>query len=90
MFKKLMAGVLLGIGLMAFAEVGASRDLYPEERMNAIDRMFVGDKNARIYHCDSCKEAQNVDPDNRIGFKTSKDAIEAGYRPCMRCKVIKN
>ena len=89
MAKKLIAGLVLGIGLMTFVGMGACRDMYPDSRMNALDKMVVGDKSSRVYHCESCNLAKNVDPNNRTGFKSVEDALAAGYVACPICEPEK-
>lgn len=47
---------------------------------------FVASKNGSVFHRSDCRWAQNISGDNRIGYKTREEAIQAGKRPCKSCK----
>ncbi|MEN6333705.1 MAG: hypothetical protein ABFE01_05550 [Phycisphaerales bacterium] len=47
---------------------------------------FVASKSGNVFHRSDCRWAQNISGDNRIGYKTREEAIQAGKRPCKSCK----
>lgn len=36
----------------------------------------------------TCRNARRIRPENRLGFRTATDAVEAGYRPCKVCRPV--
>ena len=59
-----------------------------ESTSSAVDagdeRGYVGNKNSSIFHSHDCSSLPTEH--NRIYFDTREEAIEAGQRPCQRCK----
>ncbi len=47
---------------------------------------FVASKSASVFHRPDCRWAQNISGDNRLGYKTREEAIQAGKRPCKSCQ----
>jgi hypothetical protein len=47
---------------------------------------FVASKSASVFHRPDCRWAQNIGGDNRLGYKTREEAVQAGKRPCKSCK----
>ncbi|WP_316759571.1 Ada metal-binding domain-containing protein [Pedobacter aquatilis] len=50
---------------------------------------FGGNLRLKIYGKLSCKSGQRMKPENRVFFKTEKEALENGYRPCGHCLKMK-
>jgi len=46
---------------------------------------IVGNKNSRIYHLPGCPGYDSVSVANRVMFRTSAEAEEAGYRKAKNC-----
>ncbi|MHC4192732.1 MAG: Ada metal-binding domain-containing protein [Planctomycetota bacterium] len=46
----------------------------------------VASKNSKVFHRPGCGSAAKISPENLIGYGNRADAIEAGKRPCKRCK----
>ncbi len=46
---------------------------------------YEADENSKRYHNPSCPEVNNISFWNLEEFKTSEEAIDAGYRPCELC-----
>jgi hypothetical protein len=47
---------------------------------------FVASKDASVFHRADCRWAQNISSDNRLGYMTREEAVQAGRRPCRSCK----
>lgn len=47
---------------------------------------FVASKSGSVFHRPDCRLAQNISDDNRLGYNTREEAIQAGKRPCKSCK----
>ncbi|MCK4293131.1 MAG: hypothetical protein KAY65_08025 [Planctomycetes bacterium] len=47
---------------------------------------YVASKNSKVFHSPDCRFAGTISPKNLVGYKTRKDAINAGKRPCKVCK----
>ena len=48
--------------------------------------VYVASKFSIKYHKPTCKKALKILEENRIAFSKAKDAIDAGFMPCPRCK----
>lgn len=46
---------------------------------------FVASKNSKEYHWPVCKFAHRIKPEDRITFKSAKEAQAAGYVHCKVC-----
>lgn len=46
---------------------------------------YVGSRNSDKYHLPSCRYAQKIGEENRIGWVSREEAEEAGYSPCKTC-----
>lgn len=49
---------------------------------------YVGCKASKILHSIFCPDAEMIKESNRVFFKRRKDAVEAGYYPCKKCKAF--
>ena len=64
----------------------ATAEPQPEERMTSGEYAYVGSKKSNKYHLPSCRYAQSIDEENRIGWATREAAEAAGYEACKSCK----
>lgn len=48
--------------------------------------VYVGNTRSKKFHYPDCQWAQEINPKNRVDFKTREEAIEAGYEPCKTCR----
>jgi hypothetical protein len=55
---------------------------------SAVSYKFVASKKSKIYHCPVCKLAQRINPEDRITFKSAKEAQAAGYVHCKVCSRL--
>ena len=47
---------------------------------------YVGNRNTRKFHYDSCSSVYQMKPSNRVYIETREEAINSGYVPCKRCR----
>ena len=76
MFRKLLAGLLLGVCLISFSGIGLAQET----------NVYVGSKNSNKYHYTWCKWAKKINPNNKVTFNSAKEAQASGYVPCKVCK----
>ena len=50
---------------------------------------FVASNNSKEYHWPVCKLAQRIKPEDRITFKSAKEAQAAGYEHCKVCSKFR-
>jgi len=62
------------------------RDAKPAADQQVAQYKYVASKNSRVFHSRQCSWAQRIKPENLIGYNSRQQAIEAGKRPCKRCK----
>lgn len=75
--KRYLRIVVIGflLTLLAFAPIVLFAD----------DYKYVSSKYSIKFHRPDCKQALKIDPLIRVTFKTAKEAIDAGKRPCRLC-----
>jgi hypothetical protein len=47
---------------------------------------YVGNIRLERFHRSECHCLQRLSPQNRRGFETREEAVDAGYEPCRVCK----
>ena len=47
---------------------------------------YVGNRNSRRFHVESCPEARRISPRNRVRFNSRWEAFWAGYSPSKECQ----
>jgi hypothetical protein len=52
----------------------------------ASDYKYVSSKYSIWYHRPTCKKALKINPQIRVTYKTAKEALDAGKKPCPLCK----
>lgn len=50
---------------------------------------FGGNRKLKIYGTLPCKSGKRMKIENRVFFKSEKEAIKNGYRPCGHCMKTK-
>lgn len=58
----------------------------PDDRIAPNEYTYVGSKKSDKYHLPSCRYAQSIDDENRIGWASREEAEAAGYEACKVCK----
>lgn len=46
---------------------------------------YIGNKNSKKFHLDTCSGAQDIKKENKVSFDSREDAINKGYSPCKTC-----
>lgn len=49
-------------------------------------KKYVGNKNTKKFHLNTCSYANEISSSNKIYFNSRQDAINQGYIPCKVCK----
>lgn len=80
MAKKLMAGLVLGVCLIAFVELSAGQH-FEDTRA----KQYVGNVNTLNYHCINCAEAKKISPDQKVMYNSAEEAVKSGCKPCKVC-----
>ena len=47
---------------------------------------YVASKNSKVFHRPDCGSAKRISPKNLVGYNSRDEVIQAGKRPCKRCK----
>lgn len=47
--------------------------------------IYVGNKNSKIFHKETCKSISNMKSENMISFETIDEALNSDYKPCGIC-----
>lgn len=55
-------------------------------RLAASGARYVGSVTNDVFCVPTCAAAKRIQPANRVTFRSEKQAAEAGYRPCKRCR----
>ena len=59
-----------------------------DPRVSAITSQYkyVGSRSSKVFHSSDCRIVARIAPKNIRGYNSRQDAVEAGKRPCKRCK----
>lgn len=50
----------------------------------AASNFYIGNKNSKVFHLQSCTALPK--PENQVELKSKTEALNAGFKPCQRCK----
>jgi micrococcal nuclease len=50
------------------------------------DYKYVASRNSKIFHLLSCRSVERIAEENRVYFRTLKEALESNRRPCKVCR----
>jgi hypothetical protein len=51
-----------------------------------VEQVYIASKNSSVFHRPDCSWVGRILPKNRIEYKTREEAIQAGKKPCKKCK----
>lgn len=82
-----------GVGNYAFGS-DMKRDLLRREGVDveALEQLgrervrFIGSRTTKIACFPTCKDARRIREENRVPFHDAGEAMEKGFRPCLRCQ----
>lgn len=82
-----------GVGNYAFG-TQAKRELLRREGVDieALEALarnrvrYIGSRTTKIVCFPTCRDARRIRDENRVPFRGAGDAVEKGYRPCLRCR----
>jgi len=60
--------------------------LKPAVKSTPAEYKYVASKNSNVFHSPGCSSAKRIKPENLVGYRSRDEAINAGKRPCKRCK----
>jgi O-6-methylguanine DNA methyltransferase len=82
-----------GIGEYAFGAAMKRELLRREgvdvEHLDSLARQhvhFIGSRTTRIVCLPTCSAARRIREENRVPFRAARQATDAGFRPCRRCR----
>jgi methylated-DNA-[protein]-cysteine S-methyltransferase len=47
---------------------------------------FIGSRTTKIVCFPTCRDAKRIRDENRVPFRAADEALEKGFRPCLRCQ----
>jgi len=65
---------------------GSKEITRPASKPPVAEYKFVASKNSDVFHKADCGSARRINPENLIGYNSADEAIQAGKKPCKRCK----
>lgn len=82
-----------GVGNYAFGSA-LKRELLKREGVDvdALETLarkgvrYLGSRTTKIVCFPTCKDAKRIREENRVPFRGAEQAMEKGFRPCLRCK----
>jgi O-6-methylguanine DNA methyltransferase len=82
-----------GVGQYAFG-TAAKRELLRREGVDveSLDALahkgvrYIGSRTTKIVCFPTCRDARRIRDENRVPFRGAGDAVEKGFRPCLRCR----
>jgi O-6-methylguanine DNA methyltransferase len=82
-----------GVGQYAFGSA-AKRELLRREGVDveSLDALahkgvrYIGSRTTKIVCFPTCRDARRIRDENRVPFRGAGEAVEKGFRPCLRCR----
>ena len=82
-----------GVGEYAFGSA-AKGDLLRREGVDvdALETLaqkgvrYIGSRTTKIVCFPTCRDARRIRDENRVPFRAAGEAVEKGFRPCLRCR----
>lgn len=82
-----------GVGNYAFGSA-LKRELLRREGVDvdSLERLgrehvrYIGSKTTKIVCFPTCRDAKRIRDENRVPFRAADQALEKGFRPCLRCQ----
>lgn len=56
------------------------------ERLGREHVRYIGSKTTKIVCFPTCRDAKRIRDENRVPFRAADQALEKGFRPCLRCQ----
>ncbi len=82
-----------GVGNYAFGSA-MKRELLQREGVDvdSLEKLgkegvrYIGSRTTKIVCFPTCKDARRIREENRVPFRAAEQAVEKGFRPCLRCQ----
>lgn len=82
-----------GVGQYAFGSA-AKRELLAREGVDveSLEALakngvrYIGSRTTKIVCFPTCRDARRIRDENRVPFRGAGEAVEKGFRPCLRCR----
>jgi O-6-methylguanine DNA methyltransferase len=82
-----------GVGNYAFGSA-AKRDILRREGVDveSLESLaekgvrYIGSRTTKIVCFPTCRDARRIRDENRVPFRAANEAVEKGFRPCLRCR----
>jgi hypothetical protein len=65
------------------AQIKSLDDSVADDKAISLDSL-VGSKNSSVYHASDCTYASRIKKENLVSFNDNNDALNQGYRKCIR------
>ena len=71
-------------------EMLSREGLDPEwlEELAAAGVRYVGSRTSHVFCLPTCRHARRIKASNRVVLRDEREAAEAGFRPCTRCRPV--
>jgi O-6-methylguanine DNA methyltransferase len=56
------------------------------EQLAAAGTRYVGSRTTRVFCLPTCRHARRIQAANRVPLRDEREAVRAGFRPCVRCR----
>lgn len=71
---------------MSINDINNKSESQPVQKTTAPAKTYIASSESDKFHNQRCASAKNINSENAIYFNSRDEAINAGYKPCGRCK----
>ena len=71
---------------MSIDNINNRSESQPVQQTNAPSTTYIASAQGDKFHKPRCRAAKKINSENAIYFNSRDEAINAGYKPCGRCK----
>jgi len=82
--------VLIGLIITTGALLYSALNIEEEEETGAeeeFEEKYIAKRGGKVYHEEWCDKVDKIKEEDRLEFKSKKEAEEAGFKPCKECVI---
>ena len=77
-----LVALFIGLGMASWT---FAADTKKEGEGEKKDEQIVAAKGSEVFHLASCTVAARIKAENKVVYKSGKEAVDAGLKPCAKC-----
>ncbi|RLE42968.1 hypothetical protein DRJ19_03250 [Candidatus Woesearchaeota archaeon] len=81
-----LVGLIITTGALLYSALNIEEELETETE-EEFEEKYIAKRGGRLYHEEWCDKVDKIKEEDRLVFKSKKEAEEAGFKPCKECVI---